>query len=66
MKESRLKWCGHVKRREEGMWVKSDGDRCAGGEKERRRGRPKRTWMNGMKHGVTEEGLPGEEAQEPA
>ena len=62
VQESRLKWYGHVLRREEEyvgkrvMVVEVPG--------KRRRGRPKRMWLDNIKNDLSERELSGEEAQD--
>ena len=61
VQESRLKWYGHVLRREQ-EYV---GNRVTVMEVlgKRRRGRPKRRWLDNIKTDLSERGLSGEEAQ---
>ena len=61
LQESRLKWYGHVLRREE-EYV---GKRVMGMEVpgKRRRGRPKWRWLDNIKKDLSERELSGEEAQ---
>ena len=62
VQESRLKWYGHVSRREE-EYV---GKRVLGMEVpgKRRRGRPKRRWMDNIRNDLSERGLSEEDAQD--
>ena len=61
-KKSRLKWYGHVLRREDEyvskrvMVIEVPG--------KRRRGRPKRRWLDNIKNDLSERELSGEEAQD--
>ena len=61
VQECRLKWYGHVLRREE-EYV---GKRVMGVEVpgRRRRGRPKRRWLDNTKNDLSEREFSGEEAQ---
>ena len=61
MQESRLKWYGHVLRRED-EYV---GKRVMGMEMpgKRRRGRPKRRWLDSFWNDLSERELSGEDAQ---
>ena len=58
--ESRLKWYGHALKREEGYVVKRlmvmDVPR------NRRRGRPKKMWLDNIRNDLSERELSGEEA----
>ena len=62
VQESRLKWYGHVLRREEEyvgmrlMVMEVPG--------KRRRGRPKRRWLDSIRSDLSERELSGEEAQD--
>ena len=62
VQESRLKWYGHVLRREEDYV----GKRVMGMEVpwKRRRGRPTRRWLDNIKKDLSERELSGEEAQD--
>ena len=62
VQESRLKWYGHVSRRED-EYV---GKRVLGMEVpgKRRRGRPKRRWMDNIRNDLSERGLSEEDAQD--
>ena len=62
VQESRLKWYGHVSRRED-EYV---GKRVMGMEVpgKRRRGRPKRRWLDSIKNDLSERGLSEEYAQD--
>ena len=55
IKKSRLRWFGHVKRKDDNDWVK----RCIICEVEgiRQRGRPKKTWWDCVKNDVESLGL---------
>ena len=66
VQESRLKWSGHILRREEEYVDKSLGKRVMMMEEpgERRRGRPKRRWLDDIKNDLSERELLGEEAQD--
>ena len=59
VQESRLKWYGHVSRRED-EYV---GKRVMGMEVpgKRRRGRPKRRWLDSIRNDLSERGLSGED-----
>ena len=63
VQESRLKWYGHVLRREDEYL----GTRVVGMEMpwKRRRGRPKRRWLDSTRNDLAERELSGEEAQDP-
>ena len=64
VQESRLKWYGHVLRREDEyvgkrvMVIEMPG--------KRRRGRPKRRWLDNIKNDLSERELSGAEAQDRA
>ena len=62
VQESRLKWYGHVLRRED-EYV---GKRVTGMEVpgKRRRGRPKRRWLDSIRNDLSERRLSGENAQD--
>ena len=62
MQESRLKWYGHVLRRED-EYV---GKRVMGMEVpgKRRRGRPKREWLDSIRNDLSERELSGEDVQD--
>ena len=62
VQEIRLKWYGHVSRRED-EYV---GKRVLGMEVpgKRRRGRPKRRWMDNIRNDLSERGLSEEDAQD--
>ena len=62
VQESRIKWYGHVSRRED-EYV---GKRVLGMEVpgKRRRGRPKRRWMDNIRNDLSERGLSEEDAQD--
>ena len=62
VQESRLKWYGHVLRRED-EYV---GKRVMGMEVpgKRRRGRPKRRWLDSIRNDLSERGLSEEDAQD--
>ena len=64
VQESRLKWYGHVLRRED----EHIGTRVMGMEVpgKRRRGRPKRRWLDNIKNDLLERELSGEDAQDRA
>ena len=62
VQESRLKWYGHVLRREEEYVGKRVMVMEAPGK--RRRGRPKRRWLDNIKKDLSERELSGEEAQD--
>ena len=55
IKKSRLRWFGHVERKDDNDWVK----RCITWEVEgiRPRGRPKKTWWNCVKNDMESLGL---------
>ena len=61
VQESRLKWYGHVLRREEECVGKRVMVMEVPGK--RRRGRPKRRWLDNIKNDLSETELSGEEAQ---
>ena len=61
VQESRLKWYGHVLRREEEYVGKRVMVMEVPGK--RRRGRPKRRWLDNIKKDLSERELSGEEAQ---
>jgi len=56
IKKSRLRWFGHVKRKDDNDWVK----RCITWEVEgiRQRGCPKKTWWDCVKNDMESLGLP--------
>ena len=62
VQESRLKWYGHVSRREDDYL----GKRVMGMEVpgKRRRGRPKRRWLDSIRNDLSERGLSEEDAQD--
>ena len=62
LQESRLKWYGHVLRRED-EYV---GKRLMGMEVQgkRRRGRPNRRWLDSIRNDLSERELSGEDAQD--
>ena len=62
VQESRLTWYGHVSRRED-EYV---GKRLMGMEVpgKRRRGRPKRRWLDSIRNHLSERGLSEEDAQD--
>ena len=64
VQESRLKWYGHALRRED-EYV---GKRVMGMEVpgKRRRGRPKRRWLDSIRNDLSERELSGEDAQDRA
>ena len=62
MQESRLKWYGHVLRREDGYVGERVMVMDVPGK--RRRGRPKRRWLDNIKNDLSERELSGEEAQD--
>ena len=64
MQEGRLKWYGHVLRREEEEYYVGKRARAMEVPGKRRRGRPKRKWLNNMRNDLSESGLSGEEAQD--
>ena len=64
MQESGLKWYGHVLRREDEYVGKRVVVMEVPGE--RRRGRPKRRWLDNIKNDLSERELSGEEAQDRA
>ena len=61
-RKCRLKWYGHVSRRED-EYV---GKRVMGMEVtgKRRRGRPKRRWLDSIRNDLSERGLSEEDAQD--
>ena len=65
VQESRLKWYGHVLRRESDEYV---GKRVMGMEVpgKRRRGRPKRRWMDTIGNDLSEKELSREDTQDRA
>ena len=64
VQESRLKWCGHVLRREDEYVGKSVMAMEVPGK--RRRGRPKRRWLDNIKNDLSERELSGEDTQDRA
>ena len=62
VQESRLKWCGHVLRRED-EYV---GKRAMEVPGKRRRGRPKRRWLDSIGNDLSERELSREDAQDRA
>ena len=58
VQESRLKWYGHVLRREEEYVGKK--------RRKRRRGRPKRRWMDSIRNDLSEKELSREDTQDRA
>ena len=62
VQESRLKWYGHVLSREEEYVGKRVMVMEVPGK--RRRGRPKRRWLDNIKNDLSERELSGEEAQD--
>ena len=63
VRESRLKWYGHVLRRED-EYVGKRGMAAMEVPGKRRRGRPKRRWFDNMKNDLSERELSGVEAQD--
>ena len=64
VQESRLKWYGHVLRRlDEYIGKGVMGMEVSG---KRRRGRPKRTWMDSVRNDLSERELSGEDTQDRA
>jgi len=59
--KSRLRWTGHVERKDDNDWVK----RCITWEVEgiRQRGRPRKTWWNCVKNDMERSGLSQKDAQ---
>ena len=59
--KSRLRWTGHVERKDDNDWVK----RCITWEVEgiRQRGRPRKTWWDCVKNDVESLGLSQKDAQ---
>ena len=62
VQESRMKWYGHVLRREEEYIGKRVMVMEMPGK--RRRGRPKRRWLDNIKNDLSERELSGEDAQD--
>ena len=62
VQESRLKWYGHVSRREDEYVGKRVLGMAVPGK--RRRGRPKRRWMDNIRNDLSERGLSEEDAQD--
>ena len=62
IKSHRLKWFGHVKRMDDGCWIK----RCMNMEVEgeRGRGRPAKRWMDLIKEDLKKKGLGPDEAKD--
>lgn len=64
VQESRLRWYGHVMRREEDyVGRRAMGMKVQG---KRRRGRPKRRWLDSVRADLREKGLSGEEVYDRA
>jgi len=61
IKKSRLRWFGHVERKDDNDWIK----RCITWEVEgiRQRGRPKKTWWDCVKNDVESLGLSQKDEQ---
>ena len=64
VQESRLKWCGYVLRREYEYVGKIVMAMEVPGE--RRRGRPKRRWLDSIRHDLSDRELSGDDAQHRA
>src|SRR5260221_4405078 len=62
VKRNRLRWFGHVKRKDDCDWVK--GCTVLEVEGPKPRGRPKKTWMEVVKRNVKVMGLRREDAQD--
>ena len=62
VQESRLKWYGHVLRREEEYVDKRV--KVMEGPGKKRRGRPKRRWSDSIRNDLSERELSGEEVQD--
>jgi len=64
MRRNRLRWFGHVERKNEEDWVK----RCTGLQVSgmRRKGRPRKTWAKVVEEDMEELGLDREDAQDRA
>ena len=62
VQESRLKWYGHVLRREDEYVGKRVMAMEVPGK--RRRGRPKRRWLDNIKNDLSDRELSGEKAQD--
>ena len=62
VQESRLKWYGHVSRREDEYVGKRVMEMEVPGK--RRRGRPKRRWLDSIRNDLSERGLSEEDAQD--
>src|SRR5260221_14462065 len=61
MKRNRLRWFGHVERKDDCEWVK--GCTVLEVEGPKPRGRPKKMWMEVVKRGMKEMGLRWEDAK---
>jgi len=61
IKKSRLKWFGHVERKDDTDWVKRSMTLEVDGF--RQKGRPKKTWWDCVKHDMESLGLYREDAQ---
>ena len=59
MQESRLKWWACIEKRRRMRRQESDGVKMPGG---RRRGRPKRRWLDSIRNDLSERELSGEDA----
>lgn len=55
VKKNRLRWCAHVRRKKENSLVRSTMMRELPGRK--RRGRPRKRWLDGVKEMMEESGL---------
>lgn len=55
LKENKLRWYGHIKRRDENELVRKMLDMDVQGR--RRRGRPKKRWMDGVREEMRERGI---------
>ena len=59
IKKSRLRWFGHVERKDDNDWVKISWEV----EGIRQRGRPKKTWWDCVKNNMNSLGLSQKDAQ---
>ena len=62
VKRNRLRWLGHVLRKDDGDWMKKNMSYVV--ESVRGRGRPRMTWRHVVERDIRECGLKREDAQE--